>query len=69
MTNILKIFAIVRSYEFTVTLTNSNSGTLIGMFTVMIDACSLGRAIKKFDYSVNWIDTVGVTVSTKVEIV
>lgn len=65
--NILKIFAIAHTYSFTITLTNAASGTLIGMFTVLIDACTLDGAIKKFDESINWIDTVGVTISTKVE--
>ena len=67
MTNILKIFAIAHTYSFTITLTNANSGTLLGMFTVLIDACTLDSAIKKFDSSINWVDTVGVTISTKVE--
>lgn len=65
--NILKIFAILRDYNFTVTVTNTNSGVLLQMFTIIITASSLDRAIEKFDTSVNWVEVAGTTVHVKVE--
>lgn len=65
--NILKIFAILRDYNFTVTVTNTNSGVLLQMFTIIITASSLDRAIEKFDSSVNWVEVAGTTVHVKVE--
>jgi hypothetical protein len=64
---LLKIFAIAHDYCFTVTVTNSNSGTLLQMFTVIITSVSLDRAIKKFDSSVNWVEVAGSTVDVRVD--
>lgn len=65
--NFLKIFGIAHDYCFTITLTNTNSGVLLQMFTVIITATSLDRAIAKFDSGVNWVEVAGTTVSVKVE--
>jgi hypothetical protein len=64
---LFKIFAILHDYCFTVTVTNANSGTLLQMFTVIVTASSLDRAIKKFDSSVNWVEVAGSTVDVRVD--
>lgn len=64
---ILKIFAIIKTYCFTVTVTNSSSDTLITMFTVIINASSLDRAISKFNTDVNIVETAGISYDISVE--
>ena len=64
---ILKIFAIIKTYCFTVTVTNSSSDTLITMFTVIINASSLDRAIRKFNTDVNIVETAGISYDISVE--